>query len=174
MEPETIARLDQVLAAYLAYRLPEVEDVRVSNVVRSTGGASRSQWFFDVSWRGEAPVSKTLTLRASECTCFRDSESSLEREYRIFKALEGSPVPVPRNYWYEDDPRWLGEPFVIRERIEARTSFAGEPPETKRRIIDHFVEILAAQHSMDWRKMGLSFLGASARTEDCALELVET
>lgn len=173
MQPKTIRALDTILAGYIGRKLPQVKNVQVGNVVRSTAGASRSQWFFDVSWDGEAPVAKRLTLRASECTCFREDDSSIEREYRIFKGLEGSPIPVPTNYWYEDDPTWLGEPFVIREFIDAQASFATERDETKRRILDHFIELLAAQHCMDWRAFGLGFLGAPDPPEDCALRLLE-
>jgi aminoglycoside phosphotransferase (APT) family kinase protein len=173
VEPEQIRQLDEILAAYLRHKLPAVEGISVDKVERSTGGASRSQWFFDARWEGEAAVSKQLTLRTSECTCFRDEESSIEREYRIYKSLERSPVPVPTNYFYEDDPRWLGRPFVIRERLEGTTAFVGATPEQQQRIVDQLIEVLAAQHLMDWDELGLSFLGAPEPGPDCALHLVD-
>ncbi len=173
MEPDTIERLPEILQAYLQERLPDVRDLTVRNVRRSPGGNSRSMWFFDADWEGEAPISKRLMFRANESTCFRDEEASLEKEYRIFRALEATPIPVPANYWYERDPAWAGEDFVIRERIEGETNFHDLPAAEQRSILSHFVELLAVQHSLDWRAMGLDFLGAPQDGADCARLVVE-
>ena len=174
MELETIQRLPEILAAYLSERLPSVRNVSVTNVVRSAGGGSRSMWFFDAAWEGEAPVAKQLIFRANESTCFRDAEASLEKEYRVFRALQETPIPVPANYWYERDPKWAGEDFVIRERVDGDGSFRELPAPRQRAILDHFVELLAIQHNLDWEAMGLSFLGAPSDGADCARLVVET
>ena len=173
MEPDTIERLPEILRAYLSERLPEVRNVTIHNVARSPGGNSRSMWFFDAGWDGDAPVSKQLMFRANESTCFRDEEASLEKEYRIFRALQDTPVPVPANYWYERDPSWAGEDFVIRERVDGDTNFRDLPAESQLAILNHFVEILAAQHNLDWEALGLSFLGAPKDGPECARMVVE-
>ena len=173
MEPETIERLPEILRAYLSEHLPEVRNVSIHNVARSPGGNSRSMWFFDADWEGEAPVAKRLMFRANESTCFRDEEASLEKEYRVFRALQETPVPVPTNYWYERDPSWAGEDFVIRERVEGDTDFRSLPAASQRAILDHFVELLAIQHNLDWESMGLAFLGAPRDGPECARMVVE-
>ena len=130
-------------------------------------------WFFDADWDGEAPIAKQLMFRANESTCFRDEEASLEKEYRVFRALQDTPVPVPANYWYERDPSWAGEDFVIRERVEGDTNLprpargkpAGDPRPLRR-------DPGGAAH-LDWEAMGLSFLGAPKDGPACARMVVE-
>lgn len=130
MRADLVDAIPERLRRYLASRLPNVRDVRIENLFRSPSGNSRAMWFFDADWTGDAPVSKTLTLRTNETTCFREPEVSLEKEFRVYRALEGTAVPVIRNYWYETDPAWFGEPFVIRERMEGvQTTVNGAPQE---------------------------------------------
>ena len=173
MEPEIIRQLEPILATYLSHRLPGLKNLTINNIERSTGGASRSQWFFDATWDGDASISNQLILRTVECTCFRDEESSIEREYLIYKRLENSPVPVPINYFYEDDPQWIGIPFVIRQRLPGTTRMDRSSPEGQRRIADQLIEVLAAQHLMDWQALDLSFLGVPDDSANCAAHLVD-
>ena len=69
---------------------------------------------------------------------------------------------MPANYWYERDPSWAGEDFVIRERVEGDTNFRDLSAGSQRAILDHFVELLAIQHNLDWESMGLAFLGTAS------------
>jgi aminoglycoside phosphotransferase (APT) family kinase protein len=39
---------------------------------------------------------------------------AIEREFRVLKALESSPVPVPRVYDLCEDSSLLGTPFYVR------------------------------------------------------------
>jgi aminoglycoside phosphotransferase (APT) family kinase protein len=169
------ASIPERLQRYLATKLPEVHDIRVGNLFRCPSGNSRAMWFFDAVWTGEAPISKTLALRTNESTCFREPEVSLEKEFRVYRTLEGTSVPTIRNYWYESDPEWFGEPFVIRERMEGvEATMNGAPQEVKEAVLESFIEVLAAQHLLDWRKLGLDWLGAPSSLESCAEELLET
>jgi|TARA_B100000315_G_C14544085_1_gene572366 aminoglycoside phosphotransferase (APT) family kinase protein len=173
MEPEVIVKLDTLLSDYLRYRIPAVRNLKVSNVTRSTGGASRSQWFFDAHWDGPADIASELILRTGECTCFRDEEASLEREFRIYKCLKDSPVPVPDNYWYEEDPKWLGLPFVIRERLPGSTRMDELSLDEQFDLASQLIDILAAQHDMDWQEKGFAFLGEPPDRDRCAEHLVD-
>ena len=170
MIPETISQLSEVLSDYLSSRLPDHPHVTVTNVKRSHLGGSRAMWSFDADWDGELAISKSLALRADESTCFREPEISLEKEYRVYKALEGTVIPVPKNYWYEGDTRWIGQPFVIREWMNGVESAFTEKNtvEQKRALLDHFVEILAAQHTLNWQDLDLDWLGVPRDTADCA------
>src|SRR5271155_5305348 len=118
MNRDVVDAIPDALHRYLSAQLPQVSDVQIGPVTRSPGGSSRAMYFFDAGWTGDAPVSKTLALRMDESSTFKEPEISLRREFRVYRALMGSTVPVIDNYWYEDDPSWLGQPFVIRERIE--------------------------------------------------------
>ena len=175
MRREIVQSIAERLQRYLATKLPEVRDVQIGNLLRCPSGNSRAMWFFDADWTGHAPVSKTLALRTNESTCFREPEVSLEKEFRVYRALEGTQVPVVSNYWYESDPVWFGEPFVVRERMEGvQSTINGAPREVVETVLESFIEVLAAQHLLDWQQLGLDWLGVPSSTESCAQEILDT
>ncbi len=161
MQTETISALPTIASRYLEHRLPSAGQVRVRDMKRGAIGSSRAMWFFHAEWDGEAEISHELAFRADESTCFRDEyEEGLDREFKVYQSLHETGIPVPRNYWYETDPAWIGEPFVIRELLPGRSNLQNDPPGFQRRVLENFVDVLAAQHTLDWEKAGLSFLGA--------------
>jgi aminoglycoside phosphotransferase (APT) family kinase protein len=101
-------------------------------------------------------------------------ESNRDMEYGVLASLESTPVPVPRVYWLEPDEKWLGRPFFIMERLPGTTTpnrlglFAPEDPALRAKIAKQWVEILARIHAVDWRGLGLSFLGVPEAGTDCA------
>jgi aminoglycoside phosphotransferase (APT) family kinase protein len=160
------------IEAYLQHRMPVAREVRVENLVRIPGGASRETWSFDARWTEDGePRSAGFIIR-------RDPDASLlqtERdvEYRVMAAVQGA-VPAPPVYWLETDGRWLDRPFFVMGRIdgcEASPSrilmnpayFAG-----RERLAQQFVEILARIHAFDWRAAGLAELGAPPGPDACA------
>jgi aminoglycoside phosphotransferase (APT) family kinase protein len=163
-------REDQV-AAYLQHKMPDARDVSVSRLWRIPGGASRETWSCDATWReGDSAVARGLILR-------RDPEASLletERhvEFRVYQALQNTGVPVPEVYWLEADPHWLERPFFVMRRLAGETSpqrlvasaFGGHAEAIARQK----VEILACIHALDWRALGLDFLGPPDGPGRCA------
>src|SRR5262249_19511737 len=142
------SKLPDVLARYLSDRLPEAGRITVSDVSRASIGNSRPMWFFDADFEHEVPVSSALVLRMDQTSCFREPEISLEREFEVYRALHGTPVPVVANYWYENDLSWFGQAFVIRQRLDdVETSFDKMSIDIKHRVLTNFVDILAAQHT---------------------------
>jgi aminoglycoside phosphotransferase (APT) family kinase protein len=72
------------------------------------------------------------------------------------QSLEGSGVPVPRVYWYGDDPAILGAPFLVTDRAKgaAVIPWAGTKPledGLRLALADQFIDALAAIHRLDWR-----------------------
>jgi aminoglycoside phosphotransferase (APT) family kinase protein len=174
MDRDVVDAMPDVLRRYLSAQLPQISGVSIGPVSRSPGGSSRAMYFFDASWTGDAPVSTTLALRMDESSTFKEPEIGLLREYRVYQALMGTTVPVIDNYWYEDDPGWLGQPFVIRERIDGvHTSIDDASAEEKQTILENFIEIIAAQHSLDWRALGLEFLGVPSTPAAFPEELLD-
>ena len=92
MAPAGIA---ERIEAYLAEKMPEAADLRVRRVVRIPGGASRETWSCDVRWveNGEARE-QGLIIRADPVASLL--ESNRDMEFRVYQALQGSGVPVPR------------------------------------------------------------------------------
>jgi aminoglycoside phosphotransferase (APT) family kinase protein len=42
--------------------------------------------------------------------------SNLQQQFLVIKALESTPVPTPKAYWYEADQSLLGGPFFLMEK----------------------------------------------------------
>jgi aminoglycoside phosphotransferase (APT) family kinase protein len=174
MDRGVVDRMPDALHRYLSARLPHVSDVRIGPLTRSPGGSSRAMYFFDASWTGDATVSNTLALRMDESSTFKEPEISLHREFLVYRALMGTTVPIIDNYWYENDPSWLGQPFVIRQRVDdVHTSIDFASMAEKQAILENFIEIIAAQHSLDWRALGLEFLGVPQTPDSFPGELLE-
>ncbi len=168
-------RAEQV-QAYLQHRMPDAREIEVSQLARIPGGASRETWSFDATWReGKARAGRGFILR-------RDPEASLletERnvEFRVYQALQSTGVPVPEVFWLETDPRWLERPFFVMARVPGVTSpqtligvaFGGH----HEAIAQQKVEILARIHALDWRDLGLDFLGPPDGPAACAETEIE-
>lgn len=86
------------------------------------------------------------------------------------KHLKGTNVPVPRVYWLETDESLLGTPFFIMGRIEGVIPssyptyhtfgvYYDATPEQRAKLWWACVEAMAKVHLLDWRSLGLSFLG---------------
>lgn len=96
------------------------------------------------------------------------------------QSLAGGPVPVPKAYWWSDDPDILGAPFLFCEKArgDAVVPWVSpkEPPledAYRQRLGRDFVDAVAALHSVDWQSQpiavlgqGLSVVDAAARTLD--------
>ena len=86
------------------------------------------------------------------------------REYRVLKALQDTPVPVPRVYAGTDETSYIGAPFYLMEymrgevvRADAK-SFA-RTPAIRRRVSEGMVDTLIALQEVDWRAVGLEGFG---------------
>lgn len=85
----------------------------------------------------------------------------IDREYRVMKALETTPVPVPKVYHYCEDESVLSAPFYVMEVVEGRVlnEWQSLTPDERRRLWESFCESLAALHSVDFRAVGLEGYG---------------
>jgi aminoglycoside phosphotransferase (APT) family kinase protein len=88
----------------------------------------------------------------------------IDREFRVQKALEGSPVPVPKMLSYCADDSILGRPFYLMECIPGRVleggiagdAFAELEPSHQHGIWDSIARSLSDLHSVDYRAVGLA------------------
>ena len=88
------------------------------------------------------------------------------REYRVLKALQDTPVPVPRMYASCDDPSYIGAPFYLMEYMRGEVVRADnnnfvKTVELRRIVSRQMVEVLAALQNVDWRRAGLEGFGRS-------------
>src|ERR671924_894016 len=86
------------------------------------------------------------------------------REARLLRALEGTPVRVPRVLATCDDEAVLGAPFYLMEEVRGSVITTEVPPaidtpEDRRRIAEELVDALVEVHEVDWRACGLEGYG---------------
>ncbi len=86
------------------------------------------------------------------------------REARLLRALEPTPVRVPRVLAVCDDTEVIGSPFYIMEEITGEVITDSLPteldnPEQRAAIADQLIDALVELHAVDWRAAGLEGFG---------------
>jgi aminoglycoside phosphotransferase (APT) family kinase protein len=86
------------------------------------------------------------------------------REARLLRALEGTPVRVPRVLAVGDDEAVLGVPFYVMAEMRGSVLASSIPeqldtPAERRRTSEELVDALAELHRVDWRACGLDGYG---------------
>jgi len=160
------------LADWLASKQPDAQGITVTDVhVPGAGGLSNETVLFTANWRdaeGEQSQGMVARVQPDGPGVFPDYD--LRKEAAVISALaEHSPVPVPRVYFFEDDPSLFGAPFLVMQRIDGRIPADDPPftaagwvldltPDQRRRMWHNSIDVLAQIHSVDWRAIGLDFL----------------
>jgi aminoglycoside phosphotransferase (APT) family kinase protein len=161
----------------LRRRLSGARDLVLENFMQTAGGWSHETYVFDAAWKEDGrSVRRGYCLRKDPGVGLLRELSNLEEQFRVLKALESTPVPAPKAYWYEPDARILGGPFLIMEKIEGDVpnpwSKAGKQAYAEaaaRGVLPRsFVGSLATLHNLDWRTAGLDFLGVPRPGRDFA------
>jgi aminoglycoside phosphotransferase (APT) family kinase protein len=145
------------LAEHLRALLPAAESVDVARAFRMGAGASNETIGLDlrVVSGGIAHV-LPLVLRP-ERTHGILAPYDIASQFRVMRALQGTPVPVPAVAWYETTGAVIGAPFFVMYRMEGETLpvfwYGGHSPR-----LDAIAAALAQVHAVDWRTAGLEFL----------------
>jgi len=165
------AGLADQIAAYLAQRMPRAAEVRVRRLFRIPGGASRETWSCDARWLEDGqPREQGFILRADPEASLLESNRGVE--FRVYEALQNTGIPVPRVFWDEPDPSWIGRPFFVMERLAGEAApavlMAARWAHIHTRVGEQLAAQLARIHALDWQARGLSFLGAPAALDHCA------
>ena len=164
------------LREYLAARMPTAENLLISRLERTGGGASRETWLVDAEWseRGERHARPLIIRRDPTASVL---ESDRPTEFRVLCAAGKIGIPVPQMYWLEKDPRWLDRPFMVMERLPGVAPPVIVPPtesnETRRALAEQFVAHLVRIHRADWRALGLDFLPVPGSGREAALMQLE-
>ena len=187
--PQTLTRdleeTRQALEAWLGQRRPDVDAVRVSDlVIPATNGMSSETLLFDVAWVEEGaervePLVARVAPDPENVPVFRSYD--LEGQFEVMRqvALHTS-VPVPRVHWLEREPHVLGAPFFVMEKRSGVV-----PPdlmpypfgdnwlfdasrEEQRSLQDATIAVLAELHAIDEPARRLPFLDLD-RPEPTAL-----
>jgi aminoglycoside phosphotransferase (APT) family kinase protein len=158
------AQLQQRLHGFLQRETGQ-QDIRIDHLRRLSGGASKEQFTFDLSWQpqpGQRSIDR-LMLRMDPAESI--VETHRLRECQVLRAVWGE-VPVPEVLWIDPEGSALGHPALVARFLEGRVqpeksdkmSGVGMyfEPALRDALKDQFVEILARIHHIDWRQKDLS------------------
>lgn len=103
------------IAGLIEARVGEAYHVEVKNLRQIIGGNSSEIWSFDGRWtENGVEQEKSLILRRASATELVSGGRAAE--FNLLKALERTPVPTPRAYWFDSDGRWLERPSMIMDK----------------------------------------------------------
>lgn len=92
------------------------------------------------------------------------SAHAVDREFKVLAALAGSAVPVAEVYHLCEDPNLIGSMFYVMEYVQGQVYWNSALPEIENSQLraeyyQQMVEVMAALHSVDIAKVGLSDYG---------------
>lgn len=106
---------------------------------------------------------KSYVLRRKPPGVLLKSAHAVEREFRVQRALAGSPVPVPEMLVLCEDETVTGSAFYVMQRLEGRVflepTMQGESNDTRTAVFDEMNRVLAALHMVDINAVGLADYG---------------
>ncbi|MEZ4333754.1 MAG: phosphotransferase family protein [Myxococcota bacterium] len=182
------------LVAWLATRLPDARDLRISGLRKPGAGLSSDTQLFTIHWRDAAGTGASATgaeqrldavLRCAPRSDGPFPEYDLAMQFGIMRQLGAhTTVPVPEVLWQEEDPSWLGVPFLTMKAVE------GEPPldwpayhasgfyadmkeAERRRLWRATIDAVAKLHAVDWRAVGLDFVPGGRPGDDPQRHLLQ-
>jgi aminoglycoside phosphotransferase (APT) family kinase protein len=133
-------------------------------------GMSSETLLFSVRRAGGAPERYAARLAPDPATAPVFPEYDLDLQRRCMELVRAeTDVPVPATPWYEPDPRWLGTPFLVMERMDGVAPTDVPPyvfggwvcdatPEQRARMESAAVGVLAALHELTPERCDLAFL----------------
>jgi aminoglycoside phosphotransferase (APT) family kinase protein len=146
----------QVLASYLAERVSEFAGGAAITARKFAGGQSNPTYKLEAG-------GKTFVLRKKPSGVLLPTAHMVEREYRVFRALEATDVPVPRPLVFCDDPSVIGTEFFVMEYVAGRIFWDPTLPElaasARGAIYAEMARVLAALHRVDYAARGLADYG---------------
>ena len=174
--------IEERIRGYIARKL-DAPDLSLSGMDRIAVGWSHETWLFDAQWtQGGERQTQSWCLRRDPGNALLRHLSDLDVQFRVLQALERSPVPTPKPFWFEPEPNVLGAPFLVMEKVsgtcpnpwgrQGRQFYADA---ADRGVLPgSFTDALAQLHSFDWQAAGLDFLGVpQAGTNEFALREVK-
>jgi aminoglycoside phosphotransferase (APT) family kinase protein/putative sterol carrier protein len=169
-----LADVQATLVGWLQQKMPEARNLSISDLERSGAGFANVSIPFQLSWE-EAGQQRSagMFFRGAGKSDPVFPDFKLERQFRIMRCLQDTNVPVPRVYWMEMDESLFGFPFYIMSKIDGVVpseyptyhSFGichDASPEQRARMWWGTLEAMANVHKLDWKRLGLSFLGVLA------------
>jgi aminoglycoside phosphotransferase (APT) family kinase protein len=123
---------------------------------RIAGGQSNPTYYVDFD-------NRRLVLRKRPPGTLLPSAHSVDREFRVIKALAATDVPVPRLVLFHGDDDIVGTPFYVMERIEGRVfrdcAMPGVATPDRRAMYFSLADAMSKLHAVDPVAVGLGDFG---------------
>ena len=104
-----------------------------------------------------------LVLRRKPPGKLLPSAHAVDREYRVITALSQTNVPVPKTYGLCEDEDVVGTPFFVMDFLDGEVYWDHMLPklskEERIKIYQQKNKVLAALHTVDYKKIGLETYG---------------
>ena len=177
-EMQTDNQLTKAIVDFWAYKNPNAGTITTSGLSQFYGGASRDTYRLTVR-EGQSGKSHDIVLRLMPEGCLlSEGVSSVATEFYAMSALKQTDLPIPKAYYLENDPKWLGHPFLIVEEIkgcEASASKLAVLPYSShaQKIGIQFYEALGTLARQNPDTLGLSDRLGVADRENCGATALE-
>ena len=144
------------LRPFLVANVPGAKDVALSATLIAGG---RSNLTYSVT-----DGASTWVVRRPPLGHVLPTAHDMAREYRVMSALAPTNVPVPRTLAMCEDLSVNDAPFYVMELVDGiiyrdTAALASLSADDARRASEALVDVLAAIHSVDYRKAGLAEFG---------------
>jgi len=165
------SEMQSKLTVWLREKMPQAKNLSISGMERAGAGMSNETFLFDLSWQEAGqPKSQEMVLRYPPQSYPIFPEYDLTKQFRIMECLQGTDVPVPKTHWLEQDARLIGASFYLMGKINGvippeyplyHTSgiYYNATPQQRSKMWWGCLEAIAKIHLLDWKGLGLSFLG---------------
>ena len=146
---------EALLASYLEANVEEFKGPLTAS--KFAGGQSNPTFKIDAA-------SGSYVLRRQPPGKLLKSAHAVDREYRVLAALADTDVPVARVYHLCEDPEVIGSMFYIMEFCDGNVHWASSLEDVssnqqRTKMYDEMSRVMAAIHSVDLEKVGLSDYG---------------
>jgi aminoglycoside phosphotransferase (APT) family kinase protein len=152
-----LAELGAQLTGWLAGKMPQARDLRVSNLDYPRGaGRSHETILFDLAWQEDGQErSEGFVVRVKPIANEIYPDDLFDEQYRIMQVMHRHRiVPVAETLWLESDPGIIGAPFFLMRKVNGRVPVSYPPyaksgwvadasPEQRRRFWENGVRALA-------------------------------
>jgi aminoglycoside phosphotransferase (APT) family kinase protein len=110
---------DQVIEGFKAFlreHYPDAALIDIGSVRTIFGGASRQTFSMKILIRRKTDqMSRKVILRREFEAGIIDTAT--KTEWDAYRSFWDTQVPVPEALWIEEDPQWMGTPFLVMEQI---------------------------------------------------------
>jgi aminoglycoside phosphotransferase (APT) family kinase protein len=157
--------------AYVAHRMPEASRIEINSVLPIVSGASRQTFSMQLNVQTEVTkTSRHVILRREFESGIIDTKT--RTEWEAYRAFAKTDVPVPEQIWFEEDPKWMGSPFLVMEEVlDCQASFLlfSAPPYdvVREKIGERFCNIMGTIPRTDPASVGLEGKLEKPAADEC-------